>query len=107
MSPQLARFPPLVARTAYYLLPAVLLVLCHVVAFATSPEPLHLAGIQDGADYDSLIQPLVLALSVVPVVAGVVLTPVGSSRALGRAAVPSARPVLAARLPQPRAPPLD
>jgi hypothetical protein len=106
MSPQSARVSPLVGRTAGLLL-AVLLVLLHVGAFATSPEPLHLAGIQDGADYDSLIQPLVLALSGVPVVEVVMVTPAGSTRAPLWASVPAARPGPAARLPQPRAPPLD
>jgi len=104
MSLQPARVHPLVARAAR-LLPAVLLVLLHSVAFGMPPEPLHLAGIQDGADYDSLIQPLVLALSGVSVVE-VGVTPAKATRALVGAAAPTARPVPAARLPQPRAPPL-
>ncbi len=84
----------------------VLLALLHAVAFAVPPEPLHLPGIQDGADYDSLIQPLVLALTALPVAAGVAVTPAGSRRTLLWASVPAALPVSATRLPQPRAPPL-
>jgi hypothetical protein len=33
------------------------------VANATPLEILHLKGIQDGGDYDSIIQPLVLSLA--------------------------------------------
>ena len=65
------------------LLATVLLVLLHAVAFAIPPEPLHLPGLQDGADYDSLIQPLVLALSGVLAAAGEAGTPAGGGRPLG------------------------
>jgi hypothetical protein len=36
------------------------------VADVIALEPLHLKGIQDGGDYDSLIPPLVLALAALP-----------------------------------------
>ena len=88
------------------LLATVLLVLLHAVAFAIPPEPLHLPGIQDGADYDSLIQPLVLALSGVLAAAGEAGTPAGGGRPLWWASVPAALPLPATRLPQSRAPPL-
>ena len=83
------------------LLATVLLVLLHAVAFAIPPKPLHLPGIQDGADYDSLIQPVVLTLSGVLAAAGDV-----GGRPLWWAPVPAALPLPATRLPQSRAPPL-
>src|SRR5262245_51907642 len=48
----------------------VLLILLFVgltaAALAVPSEPLHLAGIQDGGDFDSAIQPLLLGLAGVP-----------------------------------------
>jgi hypothetical protein len=42
----------------------------HAAAVAVPPAALHQPGIWDGGDYDSLIQPLVLALDATPVEAG-------------------------------------
>jgi|SRR6516225_676146 hypothetical protein len=89
------------------LLGMVLLIPLQAVAFAVPPEPLHLAGIQNGADYDSLIQPLVCSLAGLPVEDGRALAPVGPSRSLTGASIPDRLLVSVAHLPPPRAPPLD
>ena len=63
------------AHRTVYLLPVVLLVV-FAVADATPLEPLHLKGIQDGGDYDSLIQPRVLVLAALPERPVSVFTPI-------------------------------
>ena len=101
-----ARCPDLMHRTAA-LLPAALLVLLHAVAFTVPPERLHEPGIHDGADYDSLIQPLVLALS------GVSVEAVGADRPAAPrpeplwVAAPSEPRGVSPGLPPSRAPPVD
>src|SRR5262249_48035989 len=67
---------------------------------------LHLRGIQDGGDFDSLIQPLVGALAGVPAEAARVVAPAGPSWEPAWASGPAAPAGPAARLRQPRAPPL-
>ncbi len=92
MSLQPARVRRLAGPVA--LLATVLLVLLHAVAWAVPPEPLHLPGIQDGADYDSLIQPLVFALAGVPVARVMAGTPADPSPHYGDVYVaPHARPL--------------
>lgn len=49
------------------------------VANARPVEPIHLGGVQDGGDYDSLIQPLVLMLAGLPVTPVPLLTPLRPS----------------------------
>jgi hypothetical protein len=56
-------FAPSSACLSVHCLPGVLLLLLVAVANATPLEILHLKGIQDGGDYDSIIQPLVLSLA--------------------------------------------
>jgi len=94
------------ARTTT-LLPALLLVLLHAVALAVPLEPLHRPGIQDGGDYDSLIQPLVLALAGVSATGAAVVAPARPSGEPIRAPARDVIPPHPARLSQPRAPPLD
>jgi hypothetical protein len=88
------------------LVPAVLLLVLHAVAGAMPPDPLHLLGIWDGGDYDSVIQPLVAALDVTSVDAGAVATPAGPRLAAARVPAPPAATRQTAPRPQPRAPPL-
>ena len=66
MTPHPASRSCLTRRTVA-LVPALVLVLLHAVALSVPPERLHVPGVHDGGDYDSLIQPLVLALSAVSV----------------------------------------
>jgi len=84
----------------------VLLVWLFAVANATPPEPLHLEGILNGGDYDSLIQPLVLSLAGLPDTPVSLLTPLGLS--LMRVSSRVSDDVLTAARPAaaPRAPPL-
>jgi hypothetical protein len=84
---------------------AVLLVLVLAVSDATTPEPLHLQGLQDGGDYDSLIQPLVLALAGLPESDVPDLAPLGPSRECVSASVVAAPPRLIAGAAPSRAPP--
>ncbi len=97
---------PAVARRTVHLLPVVLLVLVFAVANATPLEPLHLKGIQDGGDYDSLIQPLVLLLAALPESPVSVLTPLGPSTDRVSFGIPADPPVPARRAAQSRAPPV-
>jgi hypothetical protein len=98
-------FCSLARRTAGLLL-AVLFLLLFGVAYAVPVEPLHLKGIQDGGDYDSLIQPLVLALAGVPDTPVPVLTPLGPSPAWVTSSVSAELPAPARRAAEPRAPPV-
>ncbi len=88
------------------LLATILPVLLHAVAFAVPPEPLHLPGLQDGGDYDSLIQPLVLALFGVPATERLSVARIGLSRDLPGAFPPAPRLNTPAPIPPPRAPTL-
>ena len=94
-----------VARWTVHLLPIVLLVVVFAGANATPLEPLHLKGIQDGGDYDSLIQPLLLGLAALSESSRTILTPLGASTDwVGvRLAVDPPRPGL--RAAESRAPP--
>jgi hypothetical protein len=94
-----------VARTAI-LVPAVLVLVLHAVAGVVPLEPLHIAGLWDGADYDSLIQPLVVGLAdaSLPVVAAI--RPVCPAAAATGPATPDAPGAPTARRPPSRAPPL-
>ncbi len=94
------------ARRTVHGLPGVLLVLLLAVADATPLEPLHLKGIQDGGDYDSLIQPLVLTLGGLADAPVPVLTPLGPSPARVTPAVPADLPVPASQAAESRAPPV-
>ncbi len=100
-----ARGRPLARRTVH-LLPVVPLVLLFAVADATPLEPLHLKGIQDGGDYDSLIQPLVLSLAGLPDSQVPIVTPLGPSTERVSSSVPADLPVPASRAAQSRAPPV-
>src|SRR3989442_15379771 len=94
------------ARRTVHSLSGVLLLLLLAVADATPLEPLHLKGIQDGGDYDSLIQPLVLALAALPDAPVPVITPLGPSPARVTPAVPVDLPVPASQAAESRAPPV-
>jgi hypothetical protein len=94
----------IVARTPAFL-PAILLFVLHAVAGAVPPDPLHVAGVWDGGDYDSLIQPLVFGLLDASVAEAAIATPCHVAR---DAAGPSTPPAPTARTPRPpqsRAPP--
>ena len=76
------------------------------VANARPVEPIHLGGVQDGGDYDSLIQPLVLMLAGLPVTPVPLLTPLRPSRVELPFAAPEDLPGPAGRASEPRAPPV-
>ena len=99
------RCGPLARRTVS-LLPVVLLTVLFAVADAIPLEPLHLEGIQDGGDYDSLIQPLVLALAALPERPVSVFTPIGPSADRLSLSGPAALPLPARRGAPSRAPPV-
>ena len=83
-----------------------LLVGLTAAALAVPPEPLHLAGIQDGGDFDSVIQPLVLGLAGVPQGCEVpALVPRGPRPGRAWFPPPAALPAPAARSAPSRAPP--
>jgi hypothetical protein len=94
-------FAPSFACLSVHCLPGVLLLLLVAVANATPLEILHLKGIQDGGDYDSIIQPLVLSLAGLAIyqllAAGQVASVVAGRRAPGADGRPRA---LAARKPR-------
>jgi len=94
------------ARQLGHLLQGLLLVLLLAVAYATPREQLYLGGLQDGGDYDSLVQPLVLALAGLPATAVPVLSLLGPSPAPAILSVLADRPVLTPRAADPRAPPV-
>jgi hypothetical protein len=94
------------ARQLGHFLQGVLLVLVLAVAYATPPEPLHLAGIQDGGDYDSLIQPLVLLLAGLPVTEVPLLTWLGPRPTRAIPSLPSDLPAPVHRGAESRAPPI-
>ncbi len=91
-------------RTAVCL-PGALLVLLLAGAGATPPEALYLKGVQDGGDYNSLIQPLVLALSGLADASARVLIPLRPGPARMTSPVPTDRPVSARAAAESRAPP--
>ncbi len=91
-------------RTAVCL-PGALLVLLLVGADATPPEALYLKGIQDGGDYNSLIQPLVLALSALADASARLLIALGPGPVRVTCPVPTDRPVSARAAAESRAPP--
>jgi hypothetical protein len=93
------------ASRTVYLLPVVLLAV-FAVADATPLEPLHLKGIQDGGDYDSLIQPLVLVLAALPESPVSVFTPIAPSTDRLSFSGPAVLPLPARRGAPSRAPPV-
>jgi hypothetical protein len=55
----------------------VLVAVLQWVADATPPESLHVPGVHDGGDYDSLVQPRLLTLTGLPDALGPRLAPLG------------------------------
>lgn len=66
-------------RLAVHLLVITVLSVLQAVADATPLESLHVAGIHNGGDYDSVVQPRVLMLTGIPDGQGPLLTPLGDS----------------------------
>src|SRR5215831_13941041 len=97
--------PRHLCRRVGHAVPGVALIVLFAVANATPLEPLHVKGIQDGGDYDSLIQPLVLALAGLPDTPVPVLIPHGPSPARVPSAVPEDLPIPGRRPTASRAPP--
>ena len=83
----------------------VVLLVTLAVAWAVPPERLSMTGIQDGSDYDSLIQPLVLGLAGTPVDDRLETAPADIPGVLADLFVSAAVSHPAGRLSRPRAPP--
>jgi len=66
-------------RLAARLLMLALLAVLQSVADATPPESLHVPGIHDGGDYDSVVQPRLLTLTGLPDGRPPRLAPLGKS----------------------------
>jgi len=94
------------ARQTVPLLLVASLAMLFAVADAIPLEPLHLKGIQDGGDYDSLIQPLVLGLAALPESPVSVFTPIAPSTDRLLVSGPSDLPLPGGRGAPSRAPPV-
>ena len=92
-------------RWVGHIVPGAALIVLFAVANATPPEPLYLKGIQDGGDYDSLTQPLVLSLAGLPDTPVPVLIPHGPRPARVPSTVPEDLPIPGRRPTASRAPP--
>ncbi len=97
---------PAVARWTVHLLPIVLLLLVFAVAHAPPVEALYLKGIQDGGDYDSLIQPLLLGLAALPESSRTILIPLGASTDWVGVRLAADPPLPGLRAAESRAPPV-
>jgi hypothetical protein len=93
-------------RRSVHCLPGVLLLLLVAVAHATPLEALHLKGIQDGGDYDSIIQPLVLSLAGLAILEAPIVGLLGAAPERPALAAPADCPAPAGSIAESRAPPL-